>query len=146
MMARHSGGDNSDSGLLSVEAPGGWKGRLEGIDTKAVLLGLLLLATSIMVGYQWHLDRLSDEEARKGYLNQHKITQELLKNVIANQKAIIDMVGESRRYAREDIGEMTYILTLSQQRREGLQLEMPQSLRQRLTAGNGLAPPKVRQW
>lgn len=117
-------------------AAGSWKVIFRGIDTKIVLLVVLILVISAGVTYQWdqdrRLDRERDRDSRTMYLEQHKITQGLLNSVIANQKAIIDIITANGLATKEDIAEMTYVLTLTQQRREALRLEMPHTLRRKI--------------
>ena len=121
-----------ETGSAEVEAPGGWKARFTGIDTKIVLLAALIVVCLGIVIWAWHEDRIQDAAQRKLFVDQHKITQTLLSTVITNQSVVIDLIKDSQRASKDDIGEVTYMLTLDQKRRESLRLEMPMSLRRKL--------------
>lgn len=111
---------------------GSLKARLTGIDTKAVLLGILMvLAVGIFAVIVQDTRRI-DEEARKGFSLQHKVTQDLLSVVIKNQSELITLVKDSQQITKDGSGEITYMLTLDQTSRERLRLQMPQSLRQKV--------------
>ena len=121
-----------DAGGIEIKGPGGWGARFFGVDTKTVLLGLLMLLAMGVIAYEWQQDRVTDKDARAGYMEQHKTTQALLGSVIENQKAIIALIHDSQRLTSDSISETTYMLTLDQKRREALRLEMPQSLRRKM--------------
>ncbi len=106
--------------------------RFFSMDTKIILLGLLMVAILGMVGYQWGQDRETDKDSRTAYLEPHKVTQAWLQVVIANQRAIIESVREMRNSTQDAIGEATYMLSIDQKKREELKMEMPQSLRKKL--------------
>lgn len=109
-----------ETGTVEIEH-GAWKGKLSGIDTKAVLLAVLIVvclgvfAWVVADGRQW------DSESRKAYLDQHKVTQSMLSTIIENQAK-----------AQGDIGEISYILSLDQASREKLNLQMPETLRRKV--------------
>jgi len=119
-------------GSLEFSAPGGWRARLSGIDTKIVLLAILVALVAGGLTYQWYLDKQIDRESRDLYVGNHKITQTMLSTVITNQAAIIAVVKESRLGSKDDINEILYLLSLDQKKREALHIEMPSSLRQKL--------------
>ena len=129
---------NTDSSEVEVASPGGWKARLTGADTKIILFALLLLCCVAAVGYMWDQDRKIDAEEYRIFKENHKITQALLGSVITNQNVIMDQLKQERRASSSEIQEMIYVLTLSQDKRERLNLQMPQSLREKV---NGSRQP-----
>ena len=126
-------GDDNGS-AVEVTAPGGWKARLVGGDTKIILLGLLIIVGSAVIVYNFEEDRRTGREERGKFADQHKITQTLLNTVITNQRAIMQQISDQQSNNRDELGEITYILTLSQQERDRLKLEMPSTLRKKLNA------------
>ena len=119
-------------GILELSAPGGWRAKLTMIDTKIVLLAILVALSAAGIAYQWYVDKQTDREARAVFVENHKITQSMLSTVITNQAAIIAVVKESRIGSRDDINEILYLLSLDQNKRAALHLEMPDSLRKKL--------------
>jgi hypothetical protein len=122
---------------VEAGAPGGWRLRLSGADSKALLLGLLVLFLAASIYVTWEEDRRVEREARAMYLQQHKHTQSLLGVVINNQQQTFKMLDDSRRESKGDIAEITYVLTLTPSARESLRLEMPSSLRRRIGFNGG---------
>ena len=123
---------SDETGSVEVSAPGGWKAIFHGIDTKIILLTVLLIMFAAFFWVQVQDSRKVDAEARLEYLNQHKITQTLLSTVITNQTMLLTSIKESRTLATEQSGEITYVLTLDQKKREALKLDMPQSLKRKM--------------
>jgi hypothetical protein len=107
-----------------VEA-GGWKVKLAGIDTK-----FLLLAVIIMICFYGLFTIEGDNKA--AFMEQHKITQSLLSQVISNQTQIITDLQSSETANLNAISEMTYVTSLTQEQRAALNIEMPDSLRKKL--------------
>lgn len=106
-----------------------------GMDTRTILLGLLMLACTAYIGVNWWEDRQIDAASKKDYLAAHKLTQTILSTVIDNQQATLSLIRESQKQSNhivDSVDETAYILTLTQQRREALHMEMPQSLRKKL--------------
>ena len=126
-------GDDNGS-AVEVTAPGGWKARLVGGDTKIILLGLLIILGAAVIVYNFEEDRRTSRDERGKFADQHKITQTLLNTVITNQRAIMQQISDQQSNNRDELGEITYILTLSQQERDRLKLEMPSTLRKKLNA------------
>ena len=126
------GDDNGAA--VEVNAPGGWKAKLTGADTKIILLGLLFIAGIGTMAYNFEEDRRTGREERGKFADQHKVTQTLLGTVIANQRAIMDQIREQQSNSRDELGEITYILTLTQEQRDRLKLEMPMSLRRKMNS------------
>ena len=124
-------GDDNGS-AVEVTAPGGWKARLIGGDTKIILLGLLFIVGVAAIVFNFEEDRRTARDERGKFVDQHKITQALLQTVITNQRAIMEQIKEQQANSRDELGEITYILTLSQQERDRLKLEMPSSLRKKV--------------
>ena len=128
--------NETENGEIEGSGPGGWKVRLSGIDTKVVLVALLISVIFGVTAFQWSIDREVDKAARLNYSDQHKITQSMLSSVITNQRAIIDLVKESKDESRQSSKEMTneisFMLSRTQSQREALKLEMPQSLRRKI--------------
>jgi hypothetical protein len=123
----------ANKGELEIGSPGGWKARLVGVDTKVILLAFLIVVCLGVAGYGYWLNQIATENAQKQYLEAHKLTQALLATVITNEKAIIDKISEHEERNKDSIGEVTYMLTLDQKKREMLRLEMPLSLRRKLS-------------
>lgn len=126
----------SSEGILNIQAPGGWRARLSGIDTKIVLFTILFICSTAFIIYEMERGKMDDKESYKGFSEQHKTTQMLLKQVLQTQDSIIELYKVSNAERREDINEMVYILSLPQNKREELKLEMPNNLRKKLN-GNG---------
>lgn len=127
-------GENDEAIALEMSAPGGIKGRATwtGSDTKVVLLAVLIAVCFAVAGYAYIQDQKTNDEARKQYLDQHKITQGILNSVIVNQKAILDSIAETKKLSAEQTGEVVYVLALPESKRQALRLEMPYSMRKRL--------------
>lgn len=124
---------SDDNGsAVEVIAPGGWRARLIGSDTKAILIGLLIIVAGAVMFYNFEEDRRTAREERGKFSDQHKITQTLLQTVITNQRAMMEQIREQQSNSRDELGEITYILTLSQDQRDRLKLEMPMTLRKKL--------------
>lgn len=126
-------GDDNGS-AVEVTVPGGWKARLVGGDTKIILLGLLIIVGAAVIVYNFEEDRRTSRDERGKFADQHKITQALLSTVITNQRAMMDQIRDQQSNNRDELGEITYILTLSQQERDRLKLEMPHTLRKKLNS------------
>ena len=109
--------------------------RFFSMDTRTILLAFLILACTAYIGLQWWEDKQVNAASKVEYLAAHKTTQTLLTNVIDNQKATLMLIQESQRqnaHVVDSVDETAYILTLTQQAREKLRLEMPQSLRRKM--------------
>lgn len=124
-------GDDNGS-AVEVTAPGGWKAKLIGGDTKIILLGLLFIVGVAAIVFNFETDRRADREERGKFVDQHKVTQALLGTVITNQRAMMEQIRDQQSNTRGELSEITYILTLSQQERDRLKLEMPGTLRKKL--------------
>ena len=125
---------DGNGSAVEVTAPGGWKARLVGGDTKIILLGLLFIVGVAGIVVSVEEDRRTAREERGKFSDQHKVTQTLLGTVIANQRAIMDQIREQQSNSRDELGEITYILTLSPDQRDRLKLEMPMSLRRKMNS------------
>jgi hypothetical protein len=123
-----------DTTEVAISSPGGWKARLLG-DTKIILLALVIIGCTGVWVYLWAEGQRIDREARKELGSQHQVTQALVGQSIASQKAIINILEQNQKANKEDIGELTYVLTLPQSKREALKLEMPWSLRKKVNGG-----------
>ena len=110
---------------VEVHGPGGWWGRVTGMNLRDFLIVILIMFSC---GFVWY----SEEKRSKTYLEQHKITQTLLSTVVANQALIINSIERHTKEATENSRVVSYIMTLSQPRREALNLSMPYSLRQQI--------------
>ncbi len=126
-------GDDNGS-AVEVTAPGGWKARLIGGDTKIILLGLLIIVGVGAIVFNFEEDRRISRDERGKFADQHKVTQTLLGTVITNQRAIMDQIKEQQSNNRDELGEIIYVLTLSPDQRDRLKLEMPSTLRRKLNA------------
>ena len=118
-----------------VEAPGGFRAKLSGIDSKLVLLLLLIMTVLGSAAYQWNEDRIASRIWRSDSIERDNITQSLLVTVITNQAALTKIVNDSSMANANNISEVTFLLSLPQEKREALKLEMPRSLREKLNAG-----------
>jgi len=112
----------------------------------ALLVALLLTIIAVGFFFVWTEVRQHDRaevELSKQYLANHKLTQDLLTQVINNQAKIISEIAFSNKEIKtavEESGASTaYVLTLTQSQREALKLEMPRLIRERVR------PPKRRQ-
>lgn len=123
---------NIETGVFEL-SHGTWRAKLAGIETKTVLLAFILLACVAFFWYVTAEGRRLDSEARADYLAQHKTTQAMLQSVIVNQRAILQSITEAKAQGSEQASEFTYVLTLPQAKRDALKLEMPYSLRKRLS-------------
>ncbi len=110
----------------------GWWLKLKGIDSKIILVALLMIVCFAVASYAWVDNQRLDRESHQTQMDQFKITQTLLSTVISNQSAIIKVVQEHGSQTSSGIDELSYMLTLSQQQKEKLQLTMPISLRRKL--------------
>jgi len=111
---------------------GVWRARLSGIDTKIVLLAILIVLCLGVFGWVVIENRKLDDEARQSYLGQHKATQNLLMNVIENQTSILKMISATQQGTKDSTNEISYVLSLDQKQREALRLQMPFSLREKI--------------
>ena len=116
---------------IEVQA-GSWKARFIGVDTKTILVAVLILVALGGIAYQREEDRRTDRENRSMYLEQHKVTQGMIGSMITNQRAIMDMIQQTKAQNHDDIGEVAWLMTKTQAQREALKMEMPQSLRKKL--------------
>ncbi len=124
-------GKREELGSVEVSA-GSWRAIFRGIDTKIVLLAVLFLVGLAGVAWNWNEDRRLDRDSRALYLEQHKITQAMINSLAKSNEGLTAIINESRQESKESVGEVTYMLTLDQRKREGLHLEMPYSLRKKL--------------
>lgn len=109
-------------GSVELHAPGGFWGRVSGLQLYELLIVVLIIGCSAFIWW-------ADEQRVKVFMEQHKTTQTLLGNVIQNQTLIILTVNDSAKAAADASSVQTYILTLTQQQREALKLTMPPALR-----------------
>jgi len=119
-------------GTLTVHAPGGWWARFVGMDTKILLLALVLTGMFLVAAYEWEQDRRATKERTAIFLSAHNTTQAMLQQVLTTQAAIIDLYKQSAMDRRDDVGEIVYMLSLPQTKRESLRLDMPEKLRRKL--------------
>ena len=112
-------------GNVEVTTPGGWKARLNGMDTKTILVAVLVLACTSAIAYAFQEDRRTAEQYKQEFVTQHRYTQGKL-------DAVVTEVREAQRQTAERLDELTYVLTLDQRKREALKMEMPQSLRRKI--------------
>ena len=114
--------DEKDRSDLEV-AGFGLRAKLYRFDPTIVLCSITIM---VCAGFIWYSEELNATR----FIEQHKVTQQLLSQVIQNQTAIIKMIGEERA-AMEDAAKSTnYILTLTQEERARLHLMMPKKLRE----------------
>jgi hypothetical protein len=117
----------------TVELGGaGMKARFVGIHTPTILIGLMIVLCLLVVGYIEQDSRKWDESAKRDYLDQHKVTQSILNNVVTNQQAIMQLIKDSQRMTTEGTNEISYMLSLDQAARERLRLQMPATLREKV--------------
>ena len=126
--------NTTEGSAVEVSTPWGWKAKLFGMDTKIVLLAIIMLLGTAMVVWNFEEDRRVAREERGKFGDQHKITQSLLGTVITNQRAMMEQIKDQQANNRSELSEITYILTLSQQERDRLKLEMPNTLRRKLNS------------
>ena len=105
-----------------VKSPTGWSAKVRGVN---VLVVALIMSCTFFLWW-------SEEQRAKMYLDNHKTTQKLLDNVISNQAKIIDSVMTSSKEASDHAAIQTYVMTLTQQKREALNLTMPPALRRQI--------------
>ena len=123
----------TEGSAVEVSTPGGWRAKLFGMDTKVVLLGMIIVLGTGMIFWNFEEDRRTSREERNKFGDQHKITQALLSQVITNQRAMMEQIKEQQSNSRDELGEIIYVLTLSQQERDRLKLEMPNTLRRKIS-------------
>jgi len=107
---------------IEVKGPGGLSGRARGHDVLIVMFAFACTA------FIW----VTEEQRSRTDLDSHRNTQQLLGQVISNQNKIIDNLQRATTEAAEQAAIQTYVLTLSQQQRDGLNLAMPPALRKQL--------------
>lgn len=114
----------------------GLSARFRGIDTKALLVAILILVSLTFVYFQWEQDRKTDAEARAQYIAQHAITHAALASLSASNAAILASLKEIRDTNKKEIEEMAdgvnYVLSRTQKQREALDLQMPNSIRRKI--------------
>ena len=115
---------NSESITLEAHGPAGFWGRLDGIGVRDFLVILLIVGCSAFVWW-------ASEQRETRWSAAHKATQAMLteQNVILAK--IMQKVDEGTQVNSDKLDEMTYVLTLPQTKREGLNLRMPASLRKK---------------
>jgi hypothetical protein len=119
---------DDQNATVEVEGPMGFRARVRNVRAQDVLLLILLLSCTFFLWY-------SENANRAFYLEQHQITQTLLKTVIAKQAVLLSSVKESTVKADESSQTLTYVLTLTQEQRERLKLNMPPGLRKQINNG-----------
>lgn len=96
------------------KTPGGWRGKLTGQNISAMLIaGALALGAWVLVDHR--------NESRSAMVN-----------LEAKQEKALGAVADAMGKNAEEQAVMNYILTLSQDERQKLRLDMPESLRRRI--------------
>ena len=114
-----------EQATVEADGPMGIKVRVRNIRAQDILLIAMILGCTFFLWYYQNTNRAS-------YLEQHKMTQTLLSNVISNQALILKAGTDGLSNSEEQTRALTYVLSLSQQERANLNLTMPQSLRRQI--------------
>ena len=120
------------SSEISMRA-GRWGFLFRGVDAQHIFIALLILFSSAAVIWDSRANALRD-------IQQHEFLSQLLSEVIVNQHVIIDAarkqfeaIAETSRQQIEASTEASrvnsYLLTITQEKREAFRLTMPESLR-----------------
>ncbi len=122
--------ESETTGTLKVSGPGGISAKVTGIDTKLVLMVILVIGLIAYIAWTGYQKQQWDMSAQRLYLEQHKIDQTMINTVITNEVAILQLLQSTA--SKDDMDSVTYVLALTQARREALRLEMPPGLRRKL--------------
>ena len=120
------------NGDVEVRTPGGWFGRLSGVDTRTVLMLIVISISTALVLWEFDRARHQHEQDSLRFLEQHKLTQQLLGSIVSNQTAVINEVKHAAAESSEVSQSVIYVLTLNQAERERLKLTMPPALRKQM--------------
>jgi hypothetical protein len=120
---------------IELSTPTGWRARLIGIDTKIILLVVLIAGIFYIATEAYKQNQAVDAITKATMLAQHKVTHDLLATVIVNQGMLIAAIHDTQRQNSDGTAEVVYMLSLSQQQRDALKLIMPLTLRHKLTDG-----------
>ena len=113
--------ESTDS--IEVHGPGGVWAKLPG-SRQDVAYALLLILTAAFVWW-------SQESRSNEIYKQHQTTEAMIKKVMDNQKAIIEAISTTNQLIVRASEEQTYVMALSQAKREALNLSIPDGLRAR---------------
>lgn len=118
---------------IEGHGPGGFWAKVSGGDLKSLFVVIIIL---LACGAIWvQNDKIADQQDqrsqadRKIFLEQHSMTQKLLAQVITNQQAIIQAIGQGQNEVARGQAVMTYVLSLDTNERRALNLQMPDELR-----------------
>jgi high-affinity Fe2+/Pb2+ permease len=107
--------------------------KLFGLDITHILVVIVVILVG--VGLWQHQEQSfreaerRDEQSKTSFLEQHKITHQILGEVVKNQQAILKAITDSQADTRRALYMQTYVLTLDEQERKRLKLDMPPELR-----------------
>ena len=119
---------------VEIHGPGGVWGKVSGYHIVETMQLIVLVLTLVGVALVWWTNEIN----RGQFLQQHQITQSLLRTVIENQGILIKMTNETQRSIVDATQINTYVMSLPQQHRESLKLTMPDALRYRLRGADRL--------
>lgn len=127
-------------GSAEVRTPGGWKARLDGLDMQTILILVIMGLIGFGI-WQHQIQEFRSAAAREennkaSFMEQHKVTQNLLRMMTENQGVIIKGIAEGQARNERAAYMMTYVLTLNERERKELKLAMPNEFR------TGYAQPK----
>jgi hypothetical protein len=136
MSPRHKEPDNDEVTTAELSSPGGWKARLEGLSASGIGVAFLFISGVVLLIWQFDQHRRDREKDTASFLQQHKITHELLTTVTSNQAVIMTEIRKASEASASQAETVVYVLALDQKKRESLNLAMPPALRKQVGNGN----------
>ena len=121
----------TDENGVTVEAhgPGGFWGKVSGADVKGLLMVIIILMGFGAIAYQNYEQANQAAENTRMFLTQHAVTQTLQKDIIANQGHIVKLMTTTQDEVKRALFVQTYVLSLDENQRKALRLEMPEELK-----------------
>ena len=115
-----------------LQAPGGWKASLRGVETPHIVIGLLIIFCTALVLWQLNEREKARTQDKAIFIKMHETTHSLLGGISNNQLRTIETVRNSITSNEDSAQMIVYVLTLKQGEREALKLSMPNGLRRQL--------------
>ena len=116
---------------IELSAPGGFKARFTGAGWTAkeiIIIIIIFVCTAFL-----HFESIQDS---RRFVDQHLVTQRMLSTVLVGQVEIVKEIRVIVTEASTNAEVQTYVLSLSQGKREQLNLSMPQALRNRIRSNS----------